>query len=107
MARERKKTPQKVLAKYDQIMLSDIRRGRRGKHHDPIEGIFQNLDALPEGSAMKIPLDEVDGTALANLRSAVHRASAARGMGIETLSRRTELLHLACPKINHASLPTL
>jgi len=28
----------------------------------------------------------VDGITLANLRSAVHRASASRGLGIETLS---------------------
>lgn len=85
MAKESGKT-QKTPAKYDQVNLADIRRGRRGKHHDLIGGIFQDLDSLPEGSAIKIPLDEVDGTTLANLRSAVHRASTARGMGIETLS---------------------
>jgi hypothetical protein len=85
MAKESGKT-QRLPAKYDQVVLADIRRGRRGKHHDLIGGIFQDLVLLPEGSAIKIPLDEVDGTTLANLRSAVHRASTARGMGIETLS---------------------
>jgi hypothetical protein len=76
----------KTPAKYDRVILADIRRSRRGKHHDLVVGIFQDLESLPEGSAMKIPLNEVDGITLANLRSAVHRASAARGLGIETLS---------------------
>jgi hypothetical protein len=86
MAKESSGRTQKSLPKYDRVILADIRRTRRGKHHDLLGGIFQDLESLPEGSAMKIPLTEVDGATLANLRSAVHRASAARGLGIETLS---------------------
>ncbi len=71
---------------YNRVVLADLRRSRRGKHHDLVGGIFQDLESLPRGSAIKIPLTEVDGTTLANLRSAVHRASTARGLGIETLS---------------------
>jgi hypothetical protein len=44
------------------------------------------LETLPAGSAIKIPLSKVDGISLANLRSAVHRASTSRSLGIETLS---------------------
>jgi hypothetical protein len=73
-------------AKYERVVLADLRRSRRGKHHDLVAGIFQELESLPAGSAIKIPLAEVDGTTLANLRSAVHRASTSRGQGIETLS---------------------
>jgi hypothetical protein len=71
---------------YDRVVLADLRRSRRGKHHDLVGGIFQDLESLPRGSAIKIPLTKVDGTTLANLRSAVHRASTTRGLGIETLS---------------------
>lgn len=76
----------KPALKYQRVVLADIRRGRRGKHHDLVGGIFQDLESLPEGSAIKIPLSDVDGTTLANLRSAVHRASLARDLGVETLS---------------------
>jgi hypothetical protein len=76
----------KTPTKYERVVLADIRRTRRGKHHDLLGGIFQDLESLPAGSAIKIPLTEVDGTTLANLRSAVHRASTSRGLGIETLS---------------------
>ena len=86
MTKETVGRAQKPPAKYDRVFLADIRRSRRGRHHDLLGGIFQDLESLPADSAIKIPLAEVDGTTLANLRSAVHRASAARGMGIETLS---------------------
>jgi hypothetical protein len=86
MAKERGERTQKNPPKYDRVILADIRRTRRGKHHDLLGGIFQDLESLPEGSAIRIPLSEVDGATLANLRSAVHRASTARGLDIETLS---------------------
>jgi hypothetical protein len=86
MAKETDGKTQKTALNYDRVVLADISRGRRGKHHDLVGGIFQDLETLPPGSAIKIPLTEVDGTTLANLRSAVHRASVSRGLGIETLS---------------------
>lgn len=86
MSKEKNAKNQIRPLKYDRVVLADIRRSRRGKHHDLVEGIFQDLETLPSGSAMKIPLKNVDGITLANLRSAVHRASTAKGLTIQTLS---------------------
>jgi hypothetical protein len=44
------------------------------------------LEMLSLGSAMEIPLADVGGIGLPNLRSAVHRASNSRGLEIETLA---------------------
>jgi hypothetical protein len=77
---------QKPTLNYDRVVLANLKRNRRGKHHDLIQGIFEDLESLPTGSAIKIPLAEADGITLANLRSAVHRASASRDLAIETLS---------------------
>ncbi len=77
---------QKPALNYDRVVLANLRRSRRGKHHDLLQGVFQDLQTLPTGSAIKIPLSELDRITLANLRSAVHRASASKGLGIETLS---------------------
>ena len=74
---------------YARITLASIPRNRHGKHHGLIQGIFQDLETLPEGSAIKIPLAKVDGVTVANLRSAVHRASTSKGLAIETLSDDT------------------
>jgi hypothetical protein len=86
MAKETRDRTPKSAPKYERVVLADLHRTRRGKHHDLLGGIFQDLESLPVGSAIKIPLKEVDGTTLANLRSAVHRTSTSRGLGIETLS---------------------
>jgi len=98
MAKESNEKTRKNPPKYDRVVLADIRRTRRGKHHDLLGGIFQDLESLPEGSAIKIPLAEVDGTTLANLRSAVHRASTSRGLGIETLSDEENFYIWKVPK---------
>jgi hypothetical protein len=91
MSKEKNSKNQNLDLKYDRVVLADIRRSRRGKHHDLVQGIFQDLESLPLGSAMKIPLKNVDGTTLANLRSAVHRASTSKGLPIQTLSDEENL----------------
>lgn len=72
--------------KYRRVDLSSLRKGRRGKHHDLVEGILGELESVKSGSALEIPLAEVNGIGLANLRSAVHRASTSAGLDIETLA---------------------
>ena len=91
MTKESSRRDPKRPQKYERVNLVDIRRTRRGKHHDLMGGIFQDLESLPVGSAIKIPLAEIDGTTLANLRSAVHRASTSRDLGIETVSDEENL----------------
>ena len=72
--------------KYRRVEVAGLDRGRRGKHHDLVVGIVKELEALSAGSAMEIPLADVGGIGLANLRSAVHRASTSHGLAIETLA---------------------
>jgi hypothetical protein len=98
MAKETGSKPQMHPQKYERIKIADLRRTRRGKHHDLVGGIFQDLESLPVGSALKIPLSEMDGTTLANLRSAVHRASASRNLGIETMSDEENFYIWKTPK---------
>lgn len=71
--------------KYRHVRLSSLRQGRRGKHYDLVEGILSELEAVPEGSALEIPLVDV-GIGLANVRSAVHRGAASKGLEIETVA---------------------
>lgn len=80
---ERFKAPTK--SKYRQVALSSVKTGRRGKHHDLVEGIFNELESVPPGSALEIPLDGLT-MGLANVRSAVHRGATTRGLEVETLA---------------------
>jgi hypothetical protein len=71
---------------YERVLLSELRRGRRGKHHKLLQRILENLEGLPDNSAMKIPLRTLHGVSLANLRSAVNRATSSRHVEIATYS---------------------
>ena len=89
MAKEpRLKTPQPDL-KYRRVQIAALDRGRRGKHHDLVQGILGELELAPVASALEIPLVAVGGIGLANLRSAVHRAATSQGLAIETLADET------------------
>jgi hypothetical protein len=72
--------------KYRRVEVAGLDRGRRGKHYELVQGILEELKTLSPGSAMEIPLADVGGIGLANLRSAVHRASTTHGLEIGTLA---------------------
>jgi hypothetical protein len=72
--------------RYECVPLSELPQGRRGKHHKLVTSILRELTILPAASAMKIPLKELGGVTLANLRSAVHRASVAENLSVGTSS---------------------
>jgi hypothetical protein len=76
---------QQPVAKYRHVGIANLRTGRRGKHHDLVRGIVQEPVTLQAGSALEIPLAEVGGMGLANLRSA-DRAVASSGLNIETVA---------------------
>ena len=86
MAKESKGKSSSADLKYRRVEVSSLDTTRRGKHHDLTEGIVKELETLSPGAAMEIPLADVGGIGLANLRSAVHRASSTRGLEIETLA---------------------
>jgi hypothetical protein len=70
--------------RYGSVKVTSLPTGRRGKHHDLTEGIVRELKAAKEGMALVVPLADVGGVDLANLRSAVHRAASADNLEIET-----------------------
>lgn len=86
MASEQRTNGLRPVAKYRQVDISTLKTGRHGKHHALVQGIVEELVTLKPGSALEIPLDDVGGVGLANLRSAVHRAASSSGLNIETVA---------------------
>ena len=87
MAKEENGRSQKpALRKYRRVKVSTLDRGRRGKHHEMVQAILKELEMAEPDSALEIPLIDVGGIGLANLRSAVHRGASTAGMAIETLA---------------------
>jgi hypothetical protein len=86
MGTEQKTKTERPAARYRQVQIANLKRGRHGKHFDLVQGIVRELTTLRPGSALEIPLSDVGGVGLANLRSAVHRAAASNGLNIETVA---------------------
>jgi hypothetical protein len=80
------KSGEKRDVSYETVRLSDLRVGRRGKHHELLTGILKNLESLPISSALVVPLHDIGKVSLANLRSAVARAGKAHGLSLVTYS---------------------
>lgn len=82
----RNKTNDRRTPNYETVSIDDLRKTRRGKHYDFVSGVMSDLETLKEGSAMKIPLKDLEGESVINLRAAVNRASASKGLKISTSS---------------------
>jgi hypothetical protein len=72
--------------KYKRVPSAELKSSRKGRHHDLMAGILNDLATLPIGSAMQIPLNDVGGLSVAKLRAAVIRATAKKGISIESCS---------------------
>ena len=59
---------------------------------------MRELKELRPGLALEIPLSQVGGVELANLRSAVHRAAATQNLTLETQSDTENLYVWLSPK---------
>lgn len=82
---QKQKTEQRK-PKYNTVNVSSVKGRRRGRHHSLVEGVLLDLEVLPSGEAIKVPLIGTDGVTLADLRSAVHRATFAKKLNVETSS---------------------
>jgi hypothetical protein len=51
----------------------DVPQGRKGKHNEVVTKILADLDQLPVGSALKVPLIDL-AESKENVRSALNRA---------------------------------
>jgi hypothetical protein len=71
---------------YERVPMSELLRGRRGKHNDLVNGVLRDLRTLPPDQAMRIRLKSVRGVSVSNLRSAISRAARIHKIKIQTYS---------------------
>ena len=67
------------------ISRNDLPSGRKGKHHAMLLKVLQDLDHLSDGNAIRIPLEDYRAS-VADIRSAVHRATAKLNITVATSS---------------------
>jgi hypothetical protein len=69
---------------YGRVRVSTLTKSRKGKHHDLLKKIMEDLRGIETGFAVRIPLASVGEVSVLNLRSAIARAAAKEGIAIAT-----------------------
>jgi len=64
---------QKTAMNFKTVAQLDVPQGRDGKHKGIVSQILSDLDQVPAGTALKVPLAEL-AEGKANVRSALNRA---------------------------------
>jgi hypothetical protein len=105
MANDKKTQSVPPDLKYRRVEINKIKKVRRGKHHELVQGILREMKLLSGEAALEIPLAEVGGVGLANLRSAIHRVCIAEGWTIETLADEKNLYVWKTDKSKASVLP--
>ena len=70
---------------YKTMSQVDVPQGRNGKHKQVVTKILSDLDQLPAGIALKVPLAEL-AESKENVRSALNRAINKGGRNVATAS---------------------
>lgn len=70
---------------FDTLSQVDLPHGRKGKHHQLILQVLEDLEQLEDGRAIKVPLGDFEGT-VADIRSAILRATKKKNLKISTSS---------------------
>jgi DNA helicase TIP49 (TBP-interacting protein) len=80
-----KSQPQKAPMNFKTMAQVDVPQGRNGKHKQVVTKILSDLDQVPEGSALKVPLAAL-AESKEKVRSALNRATHKAGRSVATAS---------------------
>jgi DNA helicase TIP49 (TBP-interacting protein) len=76
---------EKIPMNFKTMSQVDVPQGRNGKHKQVVTKILSDLDQLPAGIALKVPLAEL-AESKENVRSALNRAINKGGRNVATAS---------------------
>lgn len=76
----------KKYPNYGRVPISGLKKSRKGKHHELLAKIMEDLRNAPSKVAVQIPLSSIASVPVLNLRSAIVRASAKEGITVSTSS---------------------
>ena len=75
---------------FKTMAVPDVPHGRNGKHKDVVMRILSDLDQVPQGIALKVPLSDL-AESKEKVRSALNRATRKMGRNVATASDATFL----------------
>jgi len=84
-------------SRFGSVLQVDVPHGRNGKHKEIVTDILNDLAQLKDGSALKIPLKDID--AKEKIRSALNRATRKAKMTVATAADAEFLYVWISPKL--------
>ena len=82
--------PRKAALNFKAMLQSEVPQGRNGKHKLVVTRILSDLDQIPAGTAVKIPLAQL-AESKEKVRAALNRATRKGGRLVATASDDTFL----------------
>ena len=83
---EPKSGAQKGYPNYGRVPIGNLKQSRKGKHHQLLKKVMEDLRNATTGYAVKIPLAGIAGVSVLNLRSAIVRAAAKEKISVASSS---------------------
>jgi protein-disulfide isomerase-like protein with CxxC motif len=83
-------TAKKAALNFKAIQQADVPQGRNGKHKEVVTRILSDLDQIPPGIALKVPLAAL-ADSKEKVRAALNRATRKGGRHVATASDETFL----------------
>jgi len=77
--------PKRVPMNFKSMLQEEVPQGRNGKHREIVDRILSDLDQLPRGAAIKVPLASL-ADSKENVRAALNRATRKGGRSVATSS---------------------
>ena len=71
---------------YGRTLISGLKKSRKGKHHELMGKILEDLKKSAPSYAVRVPLADIKGVSVLNLRSAIVRAASKLGVPVATSS---------------------
>ena len=71
---------------YGRVLISELKKSRKGKHHELLSRIMEDLKRSAPSYAVRIPLSSIKGVSVLNLRAAIGRAASKHGFSVSTSS---------------------
>lgn len=82
--------------RFESILQGEVPKGREGKHGKIIRQLLNDIEQLPAGSALKIPLAELPDSK-ENIRAALSRAGRQNNLTLATSSNKDFLFVWEAP----------
>ena len=71
---------------YGRALISGLKKSRKGKHHELVGRILEDLKKSAPNYAVRVPLSDIKEVSVLNLRSAIVRAARKLGIAVSTSS---------------------